>query len=150
MVVSAREEASRIGVDILKKGGNAFDAMMAASKLPRSTEDEKNRRRTALRAARIRGIETPLGVLKRTLDALECAEVAMQGNPNARSDAGVAVSTARACAEGAWMNVRINLKDMKDVQLKKNYAQKADSTLQQVHDKCNELFRQIQQDLALE
>ncbi|OMP30085.1 gamma-glutamyltransferase [Mangrovimonas sp. DI 80] len=29
MVVSAREEASKIGVDILKKGGNAFDAMMA-------------------------------------------------------------------------------------------------------------------------
>jgi len=28
MVVSAREEASRIGVEILKKGGNAFDAMM--------------------------------------------------------------------------------------------------------------------------
>ncbi|MDI1256606.1 MAG: gamma-glutamyltransferase [Flavobacterium sp.] len=29
MVVSAREEASKIGVDILKKGGNAFDAMFA-------------------------------------------------------------------------------------------------------------------------
>ncbi|WP_296316475.1 gamma-glutamyltransferase [Winogradskyella sp. UBA3174] len=29
MVVSAREEASKIGVDILKQGGNAFDAMMA-------------------------------------------------------------------------------------------------------------------------
>ncbi len=29
MVVSAREEASKIGVDILKKGGNAFDAMVA-------------------------------------------------------------------------------------------------------------------------
>ena len=29
MVVSAREEASRIGVEILKKGGNAFDAMVA-------------------------------------------------------------------------------------------------------------------------
>jgi len=29
MVVSAREEASNIGVDILKKGGNAFDAMIA-------------------------------------------------------------------------------------------------------------------------
>ncbi|MCC1484206.1 gamma-glutamyltransferase [Winogradskyella immobilis] len=29
MVVSAREEASKIGSDILKKGGNAFDAMMA-------------------------------------------------------------------------------------------------------------------------
>lgn len=29
MVVSAREEASKIGVDILKKGGNAFDVMIA-------------------------------------------------------------------------------------------------------------------------
>jgi gamma-glutamyltranspeptidase/glutathione hydrolase len=29
MVVSAREEASKIGVDILKKGGNAFDTMIA-------------------------------------------------------------------------------------------------------------------------
>ncbi len=29
MVVSAREEASEIGVSILKKGGNAFDAMVA-------------------------------------------------------------------------------------------------------------------------
>lgn len=29
MVVSAREEASRIGIEIIKKGGNAFDAMIA-------------------------------------------------------------------------------------------------------------------------
>ncbi len=29
MIVSAREEASQIGVDIMKKGGNAFDAMVA-------------------------------------------------------------------------------------------------------------------------
>jgi gamma-glutamyltranspeptidase/glutathione hydrolase len=29
MVVSARQEASKIGADILKQGGNAFDAMMA-------------------------------------------------------------------------------------------------------------------------
>lgn len=29
MVVSAREEASKIGIEILRQGGNAFDAMMA-------------------------------------------------------------------------------------------------------------------------
>lgn len=31
MVVSARQEASDIGVDLMKKGGNAFDAMLATS-----------------------------------------------------------------------------------------------------------------------
>jgi gamma-glutamyltranspeptidase/glutathione hydrolase len=30
MVVSAREEASQIGVDIMKKGSNGFDTMMAS------------------------------------------------------------------------------------------------------------------------
>src|SRR6187402_3666208 len=29
MVVSAREEASKIGMEIMRKGGNAFDAMVA-------------------------------------------------------------------------------------------------------------------------
>ena len=29
MIVSAREEAGKIGIDIIKKGGNAFDAMIA-------------------------------------------------------------------------------------------------------------------------
>ena len=29
MVVSAKHEASKVGIDILKKGGNAFDAMVA-------------------------------------------------------------------------------------------------------------------------
>ncbi len=35
MVVSAREEASQIGSNILKKGGNAFDAMIATFGLSR-------------------------------------------------------------------------------------------------------------------
>ena len=29
MVVSAKHEASKVGIDILKMGGNAFDAMIA-------------------------------------------------------------------------------------------------------------------------
>jgi gamma-glutamyltranspeptidase/glutathione hydrolase len=31
MVVSASEEASKIGVEIMKKGGNTFDAMVATN-----------------------------------------------------------------------------------------------------------------------
>lgn len=125
----------------------AFDAMMAAMKLPRGTQGERKSRAQAIRSARIQAIETPLGVLRRTLESLECAEVAMKGNANARSDAGVAGSLARACAEGAWMNVQINISSMKDLELKNSYAQKADQLLKQVHEKSEQLFAQIQKDL---
>lgn len=126
----------------------AFDAMMTAMKLPKATESEKRSRMQAIRSARIQAIETPLGVLHRTLLALDCAQVAMNGNPNARSDAGVAVSLARACAEGAWMNVQINISSMKDLELKRSYAQKADQLLKKVHETSEQLFAQIKKDLT--
>ena len=126
----------------------AFDAMMASMKLPRNTDQQKKSRRQAIRSARIQAIETPLGVLRRTILALECAEIAMTGNSNARSDAGVAASLARSCAEGAWMNVRINLGSMKDLELKQYYAEEADQVLAQVHQKAAELFAQIKSELS--
>jgi glutamate formiminotransferase/formiminotetrahydrofolate cyclodeaminase len=49
-------------------------------------------------------------VLERCVEALELAHVAaLDGNPNSVSDAGVAAACAVAAAEGASLNVRINL-----------------------------------------
>ena len=76
---------------------------------------------------------------------MQLAEVAMTGNPNARSDAGVAVSTARACAEGAWMNVRINLSGMRDQARKAQYAEKADSLLADAKDLSGRLLSEIEE-----
>ena len=41
-----------------------------------------------MRAAMRQAIETPLSVLEMSIEAMQLAEVAMTGNPNARSDAG--------------------------------------------------------------
>ena len=55
----------------------------------------------------------PLGVLRRSIHALKLAEIAARrGNPNSLSDAGVAALVGLACAEGAFYNVRINLKSL--------------------------------------
>ena len=120
---------------------------MAARKLPKNTEAEKKERFKAVRAALIQAIETPLGVLRRTQAALDCAELAMTGNPNARSDAGVAVSTARACAEGAWMNVQINLQGMRDQELRQHYCSEADQLLDTIHQRCNRLWANLRAEL---
>ncbi|MGC6507792.1 MAG: glutamate formimidoyltransferase [Myxococcota bacterium] len=119
----------------------AFDALMAAGRLPKGSPE----RFQAMRAAMRQAIETPLSVLEMSIEAMQLAEVAMTGNPNARSDAGVAVSTARACAEGAWMNVRINLSGMRDQARKAQYAEKADSLLADAKDLSGRLLSEIEE-----
>ncbi|MDG1478963.1 MAG: glutamate formimidoyltransferase [Myxococcota bacterium] len=110
----------------------AFDGMMAAMRLPKGTDDEKKARSVARRAANIEGVEVPLRVLERCIDAVAAAEQAAQGNKNARSDAGVAALTAMAAAEGAWYNVNINLSGMRDKPLVAGYRARADAALDEV------------------
>ena len=55
----------------------------------------------------------PLEVLERSVQALELALItARDGNPNSVTDAGVAGVCALAAAEGASLNVRINLEGL--------------------------------------
>ena len=42
--------------------------------------------------------------------------MARDGNPNSVSDAGVGALMARGAVLGAWLNVKINAKDLKDRQ----------------------------------
>ena len=107
----------------------AFDAMMSAMRLPKATPEQRKSRVHAIREARRQAIETPLGVLKRCVETLDCIEVALKGNPNARSDAGVASCLVYTCAQGAWMNVMINLQDLKDLERKEVYRAEAEELL---------------------
>lgn len=90
----------------------AFNRIVAARRLPKTTDDEKLRRNQAIWEATKEAIRVPLNVLLRTAEALELAEqMVEEGNPNSLSDAGVAGLTALAAAEGAYFNVLINLCD---------------------------------------
>lgn len=122
----------------------AFDALMSAGRLPKGNDSEKKIRFSAMREAIRMAIETPMSALESSIEAMQLAEVAMQGNPNARSDAGVAVATARACAEGAWMNVRINLSSMRDIERKTAYAEKADALLENARSLSDRLIAEVE------
>ena len=88
----------------------AFNAVLAAIRMPRKTDDDRAAREAAMAAANLEATFVPLGVLERCVEALELALVAASnGNPNSVSDAGVAAACAVAAAEGASLNVRINL-----------------------------------------
>jgi glutamate formiminotransferase/formiminotetrahydrofolate cyclodeaminase len=88
----------------------AFNAVLAAIRMPRKTDDDRAARDKAMAAANLEATLVPLGVLERCVEALELALVAASdGNPNSVSDVGVAAACAVAAAEGASLNVRINI-----------------------------------------
>jgi glutamate formiminotransferase/formiminotetrahydrofolate cyclodeaminase len=93
---------------------DAFNSVLTAIRLPRKTDEEQSLRNEAMVAANLQATIVPLEVLERTTEALDLALIAARdGNPNSVTDAGVAGACAVAAAEGASLNVRINLDSLK-------------------------------------
>jgi glutamate formiminotransferase len=94
---------------------DAFNAVLAAMRLPKSSPAEIGARKDAIEAANQGAARVPLDVLENAVAALElAAAVAVDGNPASVSDAGVAGACALAAAEGAALNVRINVPGLTD------------------------------------
>lgn len=101
--------------DLVDEDTHAFNAIMAAVRMPKNSDDEKAARKLAMAEATKGAIQVPFEVMKAGLDIFEVAEAMVKdGNPNSISDAGVAALCARAAVRGAYMNVVINCKDLKD------------------------------------
>jgi glutamate formiminotransferase/formiminotetrahydrofolate cyclodeaminase len=112
---------------------NAFTKVMDAFRLPKATEGQTRERDAAVEAATKEATLVPFRTLEAALDLLKLASVAARdGNRNSLSDAGVAALAARAAAEGAYYNVRINLPGLKDAAFKAQTAAKAASLRRRV------------------
>ncbi len=108
----------------------AFNAVMAAYRLPKASDEEKAARKAAITSAMRAATEAPLDTLRLAVEALESAEtVATMGNPSAASDAGVGAGLLLAAANGAAANVRINLEGLADVDYRAAATQRMDRLL---------------------
>lgn len=93
----------------------AFNKIMDAFKLPKTTDQEKADRKQAVAEATRYAIEVPLSVMKISLQSMELIQsMATNGNPNSVSDAGVGAMCARTAVLGAGLNVRINAASYSD------------------------------------
>lgn len=126
----------------------AFDKIMAAFALPKGDPDEKRARGRAIQAATREAIEVPLRVLERAVRALDPVEVALTGNDNARSDAGVAALVLRAAAEGAWYNVAINLSGFKDPTLSAEFRARGEAAIGVVRQRTEAISAKVRADLG--
>jgi formiminotetrahydrofolate cyclodeaminase len=113
-----RDEADALRRDLLVQAeadAKAFDAVLAAYRLPKGTPEEQARRGAAIQDATRGAIAAPLVVGRLARRVLDLArQVAADGNPSAASDAGVGGLLAAAGVRGALLNVQINLAQLTD------------------------------------
>ena len=105
----------------------AFNKIMEAFSLPKSSEQEVKFRSEAIQNATKYATEVPLKTMILAYSSFPIIKAMAEiGNPNSISDAGVGALCARSAVIGAYMNVRINAAELKDEVFKKEILAKAE------------------------
>lgn len=93
----------------------AFNRIMDAFGLPRSSDDEKKERKKAIEEASKYAIRVPYRVMERSLESMEVMKaMAETGLEASVSDVGVGALCARTAVMGAYLNVKINAAGLDD------------------------------------
>lgn len=112
--VKGKEIQTRL-LALVDEDTKAFNEILNAFSLPKKNDAEKKIRDEAIQKATLNAALVPLTVMKTSLLSFDLLkEMAIKGNPNSVSDAGVGTLAARACIRGAYLNVKINLSGLTD------------------------------------
>ena len=102
-------------LSLVNEDTNAFNRIMDAFKMPKSTPEEQTARAEAIEAATLYATEIPLATMEAAAAAMPLLlSMAQTGNPASVSDAGVGALAARSAVLGAQLNVRINAAQLTD------------------------------------
>lgn len=113
--LSESDEAAQKLLDAVVNDTKAFDGVMAAFAMPKSTDEEKAARSAAIQAAYKDAVASPEETARLCLRVMCLAkDIAGRSNSNAASDLSVGAMQAYAGLMGALDNVRINLPAIKD------------------------------------
>lgn len=127
----------------------AFDGIMQAFALPKSTKEEKDARSMAIQSATKVAIETPLQVMRFALASFKpIQEMIKHGNPNSITDAGVGALCARTAVYGAYLNVKVNISGLKDKSYSDSVMREAETILKEALNLEAEVLEQVQQRLG--
>lgn len=111
----------------------AFDEVTTAYRMPKDSDERKAARSEAIQQALVSATNAPMHVVKRCAHIARLSvELVDAGNPNAISDAGCSALFAQAAARGAALNIRINVKGLKDADRATEYQKRLDTMLAEI------------------
>ena len=116
--------------DLADRDTAAFDAVMAAYRLPKATEQEKAARSQAIQAALRGATDVPLATLRAYVRAIEHGRVVQDyGNPSADSDVGVAMGLSGSDIATNSAGVALMNDDLRHIPFLLELARKARSVM---------------------
>jgi len=129
----------------------AFNQVIEAMRLPRSTEEQQRAREEALEKANQGAALVPLEGLRLCQNLLKSIEaVILKGNKNSLSDAGVALMALLAAAQGTFFNVSINLPNIKDFDFRSRVKEEASRLVSSIEEKAEELKKILYNEMVKE
>jgi formiminotetrahydrofolate cyclodeaminase len=133
---------------LIDKDTEAFNEVMKALKMPKETEEQKEHRRHTLQTAIKYAAEVPLETARKCTQILDITRrIAEKGNKNSISDAGVAALMAQTGIQAATLNVRINLRSIKDTKYVQQVTSELHELLQNAMEKSAEILGIVEKNL---
>jgi formiminotetrahydrofolate cyclodeaminase len=115
-IVDAADQGRAALLELADRDAESFDAVMAAFKLPKDTDEQKADRSREIQRAMTGAAEVPLRTARTAVSLMELArEVTESGNPASASDGAAAAELLAAACRAAARNVEINVGSIKDV-----------------------------------
>lgn len=131
-------------LELADEDANAYNQVVAAMRLPKTTEEEKTRRGEALQKANRKATEVPLKTATLMVEIAHwLKQIADKGNPNCISDAGTAAELIRAAAYAASFNVRFNLAGVNNEKFAEYCRLQLDQTLVEIDAAVAQLEKKV-------
>ena len=132
-------------LSLVDEDANSFNSIMEAYKLPKDSEENKKIRSKAIKDATLYAAQIPLNIMVESYNSYKIIEfLAKEGNQNSLSDSGVACLCVHTAIHGAYLNVRINLKDATGGE---DIMKKADKILKDSHSKKEKIMKLVEDKL---
>jgi len=133
------------------KDTEAFNLIMKAFQMPKTTKEEIEKRNIKIQEGTLEAIAIPLEVASLSLAAMHQFPFLIKySNKQTISDLGVAVMSLAVGAEGACMNVLINLASLDDKIAVKQFKLQVNDLLETIHNLRDQLLSSIYQILNID
>ena len=147
-----RAEVLRIKMlDIVDRDTEAYNLAYAVFSMSKDTDEQKAARSAAMQTALKTCTLTPFELIDCAVKTLELAsEMVGKYNINAISDLGVAVLSLKTSAQGAWLNMLVNLDGLHDEGFVAEYRKSGSEHVVRAAELADEIYADVLKNLIPE